>query len=324
VCDRLRIFSAERPVPLGVTPSMSQMIGSNFISRMRADSVEFEEHDGPLSIKCAFRGKELYYTDGGAAQVDGSSYFVLNHNQRYASVIESESEVESFCFWFRPNFAEQVLVSLAEHPDHLLDDPNARTHGPVSFFDRVYRHDNIVSPMLFQIRAIVQTDHASAAWLEEQFQFLIERLLQAQRNVYREVEMLPAVRASTRAELYRRLYRARDFIEANLETPLSLNAVAEVAFLSSHHFLRTFQQVFGETPRQYQIRRRMEKVRVLLRYTEVSVTQICFDLGFESLGSFSWLFRKLHGVSPSQYRLDQLGLRAEKSTHEEAARASIH
>ncbi len=180
MCDRLRIFSAERPAAPGVTPSMSSMIGSSFISRMRADSVAFEEHDGPRSIKCAFRGKESYYTDGGAARVDDSSYFVLNHNQRYASAIESASEVESFCLWFRPNFAEQVLSGLAEQPDHLLDDPDVNSNHPVSFFDRVYRHDNIVSPMPFQIRAIGQTDYASAAWLEEQFQFLIERLLQAQ------------------------------------------------------------------------------------------------------------------------------------------------
>ncbi|MCW3051911.1 MAG: transcriptional regulator, AraC family, partial [Chthonomonadales bacterium] len=128
-------------------------------------------------------------------------------------------------------------------------------------------------------------------------------MLCAHRNIFREMEQIPAIRAATREELYMRLHLARDFMEANLNLPLTVPEIAQQACLSTHHFLRMFKQVFQETPHQYLTRRRMERARQMLILSDVSVTQICFALGFESLGSFSWLFRARTGLSPEQFRL---------------------
>ena len=114
---------------------------------------------------------------------------------------------------------------------------------------------------------------------------------------------MPAVREATRVELYRRVHVARDYMHACLHESLSLDDIAGVAALSPHHFLRTFKAVFGHTPHQYLTQKRLERAQFLLSKTDLPVTDICMDVGFESLGSFSTLFRKRIGLSPRQYRV---------------------
>jgi AraC-like DNA-binding protein len=79
--------------------------------------------------------------------------------------------------------------------------------------------------------------------------------------------------------------------------------VAAVAHLSQAHFIRSFHAVFGETPHRYLQRRRVERSMFLLRETDRSVTEVCFDVGFTSLGTFSRTFREIVGQTPSDYRL---------------------
>jgi AraC-like DNA-binding protein len=85
--------------------------------------------------------------------------------------------------------------------------------------------------------------------------------------------------------------------------PLDVRAVAAVAYISPAHFSRSFRSVFGEAPHRYLQRRRVERSMFLLRETDRSVTEICFDVGFTSLGTFSRTFRKIVGETPSGYRL---------------------
>ena len=84
--------------------------------------------------------------------------------------------------------------------------------------------------------------------------------------------------------------------------PLDVRAIAAVAHVSEAHFIRTFRACFGETPHRYLQRRRVERAMFLLRETDRSVTDVCFDVGFTSLGTFSRTFREIVGETPSVYR----------------------
>ena len=101
----------------------------------------------------------------------------------------------------------------------------------------------------------------------------------------------------------RRLLRARDAMDRSYAEPLDVAAVAAVAHVSEAHFIRSFRSVFGETPHRYLQRRRVERSMFLLRETERSVTDICLDVGFTSLGTFSRMFREIVGETPSAYRM---------------------
>ncbi|MGH9116511.1 MAG: helix-turn-helix transcriptional regulator [Acidimicrobiales bacterium] len=84
--------------------------------------------------------------------------------------------------------------------------------------------------------------------------------------------------------------------------PLDLAAIADVAAVSRHHFVRCFARVYGETPMRYLTRRRIERAQDLLRSANLTVTEICMMVGYTSLGSFSSRFRELTGDSPIEYR----------------------
>jgi AraC-like DNA-binding protein len=103
-------------------------------------------------------------------------------------------------------------------------------------------------------------------------------------------------------EANRRLLRARDAMDRAYAQPLDICTLARIAAVSEAHFIRTFRATFGETPHRYLQRRRVERSMSLLRDTDRSVTDICFDVGFSSLGTFSRTFRELVGKTPTAYR----------------------
>jgi AraC-like DNA-binding protein len=98
------------------------------------------------------------------------------------------------------------------------------------------------------------------------------------------------------------LRAAKDLMDAGYAEPLDLDALSRRAGYSRAHFARAFRAAFGETPRAYLTRRRIERAKDLLRSANLTVTEICFMVGFSSLGSFSSRFSELVGVSPSEYR----------------------
>ena len=100
----------------------------------------------------------------------------------------------------------------------------------------------------------------------------------------------------------RRLVRARDFIRAHPDRPLDLDAVAAEAGLSPFHLHRSFREAFGETPHAWHTRVRLDEARRLLLSTDLDVTDVCFEVGFKSLGSFSALFARHVGEPPSEWR----------------------
>jgi AraC-like DNA-binding protein len=98
------------------------------------------------------------------------------------------------------------------------------------------------------------------------------------------------------------LRRARDFADRHYAEPLSLSEIAGVAGLSKYHFLRLFRATYGITPMEYVSQRRIERAQDLLRATNLTVTEVCFAVGFSSLGSFSSRFRRLVGESASEFQ----------------------
>lgn len=127
------------------------------------------------------------------------------------------------------------------------------------------------------------------------------------RNLAVESRAIMAARNGTQtkindAEVHERLCRARQFIDDSYHLPLDLAAISNQACLSRYHFLRLFRDAFETTPHQYLIQRRIERAKELLRGRSLTVTDVCFEVGFESLGSFSSLFRRCVGDAPTSYR----------------------
>lgn len=97
----------------------------------------------------------------------------------------------------------------------------------------------------------------------------------------------------------------RNFIDNNYEKELNLDLLSKIRFTSKYHLIRLFKRYYGQTPRQYLINKRIEKSKENLK-NGMTVTETCFSVGFESLGSFSKLFKTKTGKSPSEYQKQQL------------------
>lgn len=104
--------------------------------------------------------------------------------------------------------------------------------------------------------------------------------------------------------LYRRLVQAKFFIDLHFAENIDLNNIAGEACFSKFHFIRRFRDIYGKTPHQYLILVRVEAARKLLN-AAVPVTEVCYAVGFESLSSFSRLFKRVCGLNPSAYLLQQ-------------------
>lgn len=266
---------------------------------------EAQSPAGALSIKCMFGGAAHYETRLGRYRVDDGHYLLLNHGTPYTITIDSPEPLESFCIFFAPGFVEQALRVRVTPEDRLLSDATDSRGTTAGFFERTYPHDAALSPLLRRLRSESLRGKRSTEWWDEQMHRLASRLLDQHRDTQREAARLPAKRLATREELYRRLHRARDYMEASLDAPLCLHELASVAAMAPHHFLRAFKQAFGATPHQYLTARRIARAQHLLAATEMPVTAVGLEVGFSSLGSFSWLFRRRTGASPEQFRRAQ-------------------
>jgi len=100
----------------------------------------------------------------------------------------------------------------------------------------------------------------------------------------------------------RHLLRAKDLVDARYPEPLTVDDLARAAGLSRAHFSREFRRAYGDSPHAYLLTRRLERAAALLRTTDRSVTEICFAVGLQSVGSFTTSFTRTYGVSPTAYR----------------------
>jgi AraC-like DNA-binding protein len=117
-----------------------------------------------------------------------------------------------------------------------------------------------------------------------------------------EIDLIRPLRKNEKVPM-----RTRDAMDRAYAQPLDVAAVARVAQVSEAHFIRSFRATFGETPHRYLQRRRVERSMSLLRETDRSVTDICFDVGFNSLGTFSRTFCEIVGQTPTSYRQSRAG-----------------
>ena len=104
-------------------------------------------------------------------------------------------------------------------------------------------------------------------------------------------------------DVYKKIVTAKLYIDGNFPEPLDLDRLSREACLSRYHFHRLFTRIYRVTPHQYLTRKRIEQARKALAGNNLTITEICNDVGFESIGSFSTLFKKEIGHAPAHYRV---------------------
>ncbi len=270
----------------------------NLVIRASSSAQRIPVHSTSLSLHSVYKGRELHEVGRARFAVTPQRYLILNDGQRHAQTVEEHTDL--LAVRFRTGLGAEVYTAAAAPDERQLEQPDYRL--PIEFYERTYPRDQRLSQMLGVLIAFIWSEVGQDP-LEQALQPILERLLFLHRNLEAEIERQPAAKRSTREELFRRLHVARDFIEASYLEDIDLRGIADVANLSPHHFLRLFKSSFQITPHQFVTKKRLELARMWLRDTDKDVTDVCFDLGFDSLGTFSRTFKARFGLPPSQYRV---------------------
>lgn len=242
-----------------------------------------------LSIRMIGRGGAEFATRDGKYRVEGDQYLLLNANSKYRVVVRPEQPADVISVFFRPGFAEQVSKDIGGDG------------RPVKFYEHVFP-GGPVTEKLVELRQGLPSFGQDPRWIELQTRELMISMLEDHRAQLTNLDKVPALRVSTQEDLYRRLLLAQDYAVSCFSEQVTLADLARVACLSPSYFLRAYRTVFGETPHQTVVRRRLERAKDLLSNSRMSVQDICRSIGFVSLGSFSWLFRNRVGVPPQEFR----------------------
>jgi AraC family transcriptional regulator len=284
-------------VALIVNPAASRLGVENAVLWGRGNR-EYYVHDfpGPLSIKAVLKGSAEWRAGKSRFEIDAGSFLILNDRQPYSMRIEPGPPVETFCVFFERGFVEDAWRSSASGDARLLDDPERI--AVLGFEERLRPRNGRIDRTVRRMREVA----ASGGDAEAGFYDLALGLVELRVELAREIGRVPAARASTKRELHARVQKGRQAMDEMLTENLPLKNIARLAHLSPFHFHRAFCAVFGETPHAYRTRRRLERAARLLAETDVPVIDVCLDTGFESAGSFSTLFRRRYGASPTEFR----------------------
>ena len=259
------------------------------------------DFEGCLSIKSVVNGTAVWETERRRFLLNEDRWLILNDRQRYTITIDALRLVTTFCLFFERGFVEELYRAQVAPSGVLLDLPQPARTGTVEFISRIEPSDGSVIGFLKRFQTELVEGRMSRVEWEERFLRIAGMLVQGRSDTVNAIARLPAVRHSTCVEVYRRLLRGRDFLLSSLDEPIRLKDMAAAACLSPFHFHRVFRRAFGETPHRYLTRHRLERAAQLLGRAELSVTEICLATGFESLTSFSDLFRRHYGLPPSKF-----------------------
>ncbi len=297
----LKSFPERSLVESGTSSVVRRFGQENIVVNAKSRDNEYHNLLGPLSLKYTISGAEWYQVEGTELSIDMDNLLVLNNQQTYSTHISSESEVESFCFFFKNGLFEEVYTELVKSPLELLDDPYGLKRPPFDFIEKRYRVSPVMKQQLKRLKQEVDSNDSEFCDLDEHAYGLMLSLLSLYKETKREINKMPCVRKNTRDEVYRRVSRARDFIDSFLTESINLDEVAEVACMSKYHFLRSFKSVYKMPPHQYIIQQRMEKAREMV-LNDVPVHEVCWAVGLSNQYSFSRLFKKHFGLAPTHLR----------------------
>lgn len=279
----------------------SQWGKKNWIVSGWSRRAEYARLRQTLSIKMVQGGTERYFIDGRRITVTDNTYLVLNEGREYSSLLESPRRAFSFAIFVRPGLASQLARAAPKSLAAALDDGPGLDSGPVEFCENLRAHDRRVTPVLRYIRHYVAAGERDEAWFEEQFVFLIARLLADERATPRVSERLNSARPATRHELERRVGWAVDFMLANLHNELALADLAAAARLSTYHFAHVFQQAHRFTPMDFLRRARLERALQLLESTTLPIGEVAAQVGLTRLALWRGTHR-LRGAGPRKLR----------------------
>lgn len=261
-----------------------------------------------FSIKYVVEGCEHYTLNGHRHSVQTGHYLLANQFAEGFVEIESTQTVKGICISLAPELLMEAVASHIRpgtaYPDLALD----RFFSTPDFLENQYAADRTSAGKL--LRRIEQagriwpekTPLSTPSALTQDLCFdLAGRIVADHVPVFRQLQAIKSVKSTTRKDLFRRISRSKEYLDAHFSEPLDIATAARAGCLSEYHFFRLFRAVHGLSPYRYVLQKRLEKAVSRLREGRISIAGIAEESGFSDIHAFSKAFKNGMGVSPKAF-----------------------
>ena len=258
-----------------------------------------------FSIKYVQTGSERYHLNGNFYEIKAGEYLLTNGESEGTVEIDNKELVNGICINIIPGVLSEVVASFKQpgtaFSDLSLD--NFFTTG--DFLESQYKsRDTSLGKFLSGLGSLSDIENGNNPSFNAEFYYtLSEKIVTDNIPVYKQLQAIRTVKQSTKKDLLKRVYRGRDYIDFNFRKSISIENIAREAMVSEYHFFRLFKAVFGISPHQYIISKRLTFANEMLKKKGFRVSDAAIESGFSDIYSFSKAFKKYYCISPSELQV---------------------
>lgn len=294
-------------IKMGASYSQSELPRqfSNQVYFSEDTAFEGFSYQSPYSIKYVMSGFETYNVQGREVLIKPQEHLLVNSGSEVTTL---KATGRALSLFIAPETMAGVKTFAEYGIQKSMDNFSCLKTNTLQLFENTYQHENtrvnkLLKQLVAYLNSIIPSEHHEMEIDQSLFFRLSEALIADQSQHSIRLTYLNALKPSTIQEQYRRLQIGYEYLNDNWNQPFSLKKVAAIATLSPYHFHRLFKACFTSTPYQYHLKIQMDKAVELLNNKHLSVSEIGFQLGYNSPTAFGRVFKKYFGLTPSQYRL---------------------
>jgi AraC-like DNA-binding protein len=250
-----------------------------------------------LGIKYVAAGEETYFVNNKKFSVKEGEYIIGNDFTTSIVQIDHEKPVQGLCI----DISSEIISEVAEYYDLNGADLTEFLLSDQFFVNRYNIKNTTLGYSLVEINESIKRRNLDVPFLQQElFYSLAESIITDQRFIFNHLNKMDFKKVNTNEEVFRLLLQAKELLDLNAMKNFSLEEISAGVGISKYHFIRLFNNVFGISPYQYQIRRRLENAKLELS-KGVSILDTAFAHGYSDLATFSKAFKQAFGQAPSQF-----------------------
>ncbi|MEM8895395.1 MAG: AraC family transcriptional regulator [Bacteroidota bacterium] len=259
---------------------------------------------GPLSLFTNITGEGWVTRAGRTSTINSNVFCLSNHGAPYDLILPEKQSTTTFNIHFGEDLVKQAFSLALQSTEDQLE-CSELSAGHVNFSNRTFWTSQRVRHYITAIQQLGQLYQKLPDYSEKENELLLAlliELLSINELDLKGLNQFESLKRSTKVEIHARLSIAIDYLHAHWNETISSEELAMAACMSKFHFLRCFKQVFGQSPRQYQMQIRLDAAKRALSYSRQSIIEIARAVGYAEPNSFHRLFTKTLGISAQQYR----------------------